>query len=295
MTAGSLLMGFAYGTMFGAHAVVWTDPGFVVDSELGQYPGLVVATIAQVILLVAARRREQSFASLVRTCIIACLGFICLGLMLLSNLSVKTPLLSSAFTEAGIWLTVLTFCLICIDFSQRSQVDGLAVNAQGQFLYVAGVLAGKLASTTLCLGVMPSPGVLSVYSALVFAATAFVLLWFYRPRNIETLWGRVPVERDVAKSAGERSGAASGLEGGRPERRFDGIVDRVAREAGLTPREREILGYLARNFRMTQVTDELGISYSTVKTHVEHIYSKLDVHSQKELYRYMQEAKRKVR
>jgi DNA-binding NarL/FixJ family response regulator len=48
---------------------------------------------------------------------------------------------------------------------------------------------------------------------------------------------------------------------------------------GLSPREREVLELLARGYFYKEITEALGISISTVNTHVRRIYEKLHVHS----------------
>lgn len=52
---------------------------------------------------------------------------------------------------------------------------------------------------------------------------------------------------------------------------------------GLTPREREIFGYLGRGHGIAFVAETLVISESTVRTHVKSIYKKLGVGSREEL------------
>lgn len=52
---------------------------------------------------------------------------------------------------------------------------------------------------------------------------------------------------------------------------------------GLSAREAEILGYLARGRSQPYIRDELVLSKNTVATHVKHIYQKLNVHSRQEL------------
>jgi DNA-binding NarL/FixJ family response regulator len=47
----------------------------------------------------------------------------------------------------------------------------------------------------------------------------------------------------------------------------------------LTPREREVLDLLARGYAFKEVSDMLGISITTVGTHIRRIYEKLHVHS----------------
>lgn len=57
----------------------------------------------------------------------------------------------------------------------------------------------------------------------------------------------------------------------------------VATEASLTPRESEVLCYLAKGRNAKYIASQLFISERTVKTHGYHIYQKLGIHSQQEL------------
>lgn len=50
----------------------------------------------------------------------------------------------------------------------------------------------------------------------------------------------------------------------------------------LSPREREILDLLAKGHRYKEVAHRLGISLDTVRTHIRHVYEKLQVHSRTE-------------
>ena len=47
----------------------------------------------------------------------------------------------------------------------------------------------------------------------------------------------------------------------------------------LTQREQEILELLAKGYYYKEISDNLGISYNTVRTHLQHIYEKLHVQS----------------
>lgn len=47
----------------------------------------------------------------------------------------------------------------------------------------------------------------------------------------------------------------------------------------LSPRERDVLDYLVRGYSYKEVAEQMGITYSTVHTHIEHIYQKLHVQS----------------
>ena len=52
---------------------------------------------------------------------------------------------------------------------------------------------------------------------------------------------------------------------------------RVERPAGLTDREAEVLGMLARGLQTRQVAHELGISVKTADRHVQNTYAKIGV------------------
>ncbi len=47
----------------------------------------------------------------------------------------------------------------------------------------------------------------------------------------------------------------------------------------LSPRERDVLDYLAKGYSYKETAELMRISYSTVHTHIEHIYQKLHVQS----------------
>lgn len=61
------------------------------------------------------------------------------------------------------------------------------------------------------------------------------------------------------------------------------IPAQTAQRYGLTERETQILGYLARGRSAPFIREELSLSKSTVATHIRHIYDKLGVHSKQEL------------
>lgn len=58
---------------------------------------------------------------------------------------------------------------------------------------------------------------------------------------------------------------------------------RLAEEYALTERETEILGQLDQGRSVPYISQQLLVSTSTVKTHVQSIYRKLDVHTRQQL------------
>ena len=59
-------------------------------------------------------------------------------------------------------------------------------------------------------------------------------------------------------------------------------------DADLTPREQEILELLVQGYRYREIVDRLNISLDTVRTHIRHIYEKMQVRSRGEAtYKYL--------
>lgn len=61
------------------------------------------------------------------------------------------------------------------------------------------------------------------------------------------------------------------------------LVERFAEEYGLTPRERELLGFFAQGYSVAYASEQLVLSPYTVRTHLRNIYVKTDTHSRDEL------------
>lgn len=94
-----------------------------------------------------------------------------------------------------------------------------------------------------------------------------------------------------AASAGPVSEARRTMLGGAPEADDEGArmgrfrlrCEAVANTYLLSRRESEVLYYLARGYKSASIQQQLYISEGTAKTHIRHIYRKLNVHNQQEL------------
>lgn len=67
------------------------------------------------------------------------------------------------------------------------------------------------------------------------------------------------------------------------ERRLDAALDALCEGRGITPREREVLAYIAQGYTMKATAEKLVISLDTVRTHSKSIFRKLGVHSKQEV------------
>lgn len=61
------------------------------------------------------------------------------------------------------------------------------------------------------------------------------------------------------------------------------VVGELAAEYKLSPRETEVLRFLAKGRSVPYMREVMTISKSTIETHIKHIYAKTDVHSKQEL------------
>lgn len=70
---------------------------------------------------------------------------------------------------------------------------------------------------------------------------------------------------------------------------FEERCQAIVRLYQLSPREADILAYLAKGRNAAWIQEELTISPHTVKSHIYNIYRKLDIHSQQKLMSFVEE------
>ena len=72
--------------------------------------------------------------------------------------------------------------------------------------------------------------------------------------------------------------------------RFRAKCETVANTYLLSARETEVMFFLAKGHNAAYIQEKLYISEGTAKTHIRHIYRKLDIHTQQELMRMVESA-----
>ena len=65
--------------------------------------------------------------------------------------------------------------------------------------------------------------------------------------------------------------------------------ERIAAQYHLPPRTAEVLGMLAAGRGTKEIAEELCMGLNTVRTHVQNIYQKLDVHSRSDLASFIEQ------
>ncbi len=127
-------------------------------------------------------------------------------------------------------------------------------------------------------------------------------------QNGMTSMGGKTADGETANRAGEVSGtraggtstageatAAGGSAGGEAEPtrksgRFRTQCETIANRYLLSRRETEVMFLLAKGYNAAYIQDKLCISKSTAKTHIGHIYRKLNIHNQQELLLMIEDA-----
>ena len=68
-----------------------------------------------------------------------------------------------------------------------------------------------------------------------------------------------------------------------PPRRGRSLATMCASSFALSPRESEVFALCAKGRDTAYICDELCVSNHTVRSHIYHIYGKMDIHSQQDL------------
>jgi DNA-binding NarL/FixJ family response regulator len=111
----------------------------------------------------------------------------------------------------------------------------------------------------------------SIFRALQAGASGYLLKRVTGEELIksidEVMDGGVPMTGEIARKVIES---------------FQRPTSSPEQDTQLTPRESEVLAWLARGFTSKEIADRLGISSPTVSLHLHHIYAKLHVRSRTE-------------
>ena len=214
--------------------------------------------LAAVLLLAGAVMRRPVRFALLWGCafvmITSALLSVCLGLEALTLTLTK---MSTGFLAIVIWL-------VAIDFAHHGRMSPVAIVA---------VLRAAAGVPSVALYLL-QPLLPSAWNAPAVAAT---LMWLL---SIATLY--FVTERElIALRLFEGLDAVAPVQPGVAD--IEHRCAEIAARFGLTERERQIMAMTCLGKSKAYIAGQIGISESTVKSHVRNIYAKLDVHSKNEL------------
>jgi DNA-binding NarL/FixJ family response regulator len=111
----------------------------------------------------------------------------------------------------------------------------------------------------------------AIFDALKAGASSYILKNTPHEKIIESIWelynGGSPISSQIARKV---------IEAFRVKENINEYFQT------LTRREQEILEQLSKGFYYKEIADKLSISFETVRTHIRHIYDKLQVNSRVE-------------
>ena len=113
----------------------------------------------------------------------------------------------------------------------------------------------------------------AVVSGLVVILVVAATMILFSEKELSSRWGVSFLGEDGA--AGDRAIVK--------KQELANRCQELARSYGLSPREEEVLLLLAQRKTVGSIERELFIVNGTAKTHIRHIYRKLDIHSRDEL------------
>jgi DNA-binding CsgD family transcriptional regulator len=194
------------------------------------------------------------------------------GLMLVPSAAMLYPGTINNILAAGVTLADVTLWFVLMALGSRNRLGAVGVIAWGSSLALVGIDVGAaigrltnmlLAETNGSLGV---PVITATITTLMLAYALIGLKDF----SFKTTIGEVQPDREVVVPA---------ITVVELEQRAQCLAERHH----LTPRETEVLTLLMRGRSINYITDELVVSRNTVKAHVKHIYTKLNVHTHQQI------------
>ena len=171
---------------------------------------------------------------------------------------------SDAITSAADVCIQAIAYLYFVTLAKKGELDIALGIGLGQGFIQFGVLVGNVAASAAASALGSSAILATPAGFALILLLAFATALLPASESLRAL-----------RSLDERSSS--------PEDGIDRAVIRAMREYGLSAREGEVLGYLARGRSQPYIQEALYLSKSTISTHVKHIYRKMDVHSKQEL------------
>lgn len=177
----------------------------------------------------------------------------------------------SLMWEFSFWVLIVAVFAYDMKATPYS-IDGLGLGIMFESMCV-GQMVVRLAQTPDVPFWVPAAGVLFALMYLCGVATQL--------RSAAKPTGVLPVDESAAGGVPhglKEAGATDGCPAARPS-----VYGAVALRFGLTEREERILELVGEGRSASYISDALGISFNTVRTHIRHVYEKMGVHSKQEL------------
>lgn len=239
-------------------------PAFVADN----YAFLAILAVGILLVVFALVFGERFDVMLVYRLSLPCMVA---GFAVLTMFMDRFTVVSVAVVTVGYEFFDLLFWALLVGLVRQAPAPRpLFVFGWGVALTYAGMGAGTLVSRAVVPSILAGTLDMSAL-ALMCILVLVVLVVLVLPEGVLSKVGFAPRPHDDGRPAEEQPAT------------LESRCAAVAARCDLTPRECDVLLLLARGRTLSVVARELNIAEGTARTHMMHIYSKLDVHKQQEL------------
>lgn len=260
----AFILGFAcqYNwTFFTKANAVYMSTGFSTDYMVG-------SVIAVILIIFAVLRKKRLGVKLAFIFNLLVFLLVCsLVLALFANevlyIAYTFNQISYYFAQITLWFISAVLIFKLSDSPQH--VGGITFGSMFLGMATAFLVCSHYADVLLAKHVVANASL-----AIVLVALVFVALFVFRASDLTRLAKQTAIPT------------------ANPE--VDARLNAIAKKKGLSPRETEVFILLAKGRNAVAIKEKLVISYSTVSTHRQNIYRKLDVHTQQELLDFVEQS-----
>lgn len=195
--------------------------------------------------------------------------------------------------EASIW--VLLVAVFAYDMrTSLYAMKGIAIGLMFEAWCIGQMLAKVMLPT------LDSPLLVTAVVALGLCYVASVIGQIVVPAQYSPDSGYEPDKHPAIKMQHKRdqddqSNQAIGeRDSDRTEATLQQACIRLGQQHRLTSRENEVLCLIAKGRTAKYISDDLTVSYNTARSHIRHVYEKLDIHSKQEIISLIESIREKA-
>ena len=250
----AFLHGLSLGVLFGSLLVIG-------DQATGSLFAAISFVIAALLLLLTALFVKMDFNHLIYQ---IGFGITATGAFLIAIIA-DVPLVGISFQLVGFCYVHLVMWGLCSYLTKNFRLPAIwVVSLPTCCLMIGQLLGGNISN------ILTQRPDMFYWIQIMAMVMVFVLLmaslFMFSNRNLTTGWGLVlPSQRLTSDSS------------------LESVAQQLTIENNITPREAEIFLLMARGRNRRVISEELVVSEETIKSHINSIYRKLDIHSQQEL------------
>lgn len=240
------------------------------QSTLGPHSAFGTLAVAAIVFVgVIARGGKFDFGVIYRIA----LPLMVAAFLILPNVGVLGQAASDFCTSASYTAFSILIMLIMANLCYRYGMSAVWLFGIERGVRALFTLFGRQTEQLLGAPSFGLAGSDAVVSGLVVILVVAATMILFSEKELSSRWGVSFLGEDGA--AGDRAIVK--------KQELANRCQELARSYGLSPREEEVLLLLAQRKTVGSIERELFIANGTAKTHIRHIYRKLDIHSRDEL------------